>query len=210
MASSFTFALSVDSGSGISQTAGGGTVKLASFLAGARPPADVVGNFRCAGHSSTTTRARTEAQLSTASAPYCICSPVGCTMATRNPRTSHGSFPPPGLIAASLSACRSVYHPANRRTGIPSPGSSSSTPRSKYSGLMDASPVRSVRSWSDTCRTGPFTSWIPPAETMYRGADGAHNAAASREARSTAERRTRSPWTLLRVQTASHAVGAGW
>ena len=68
--------------------------------------------------------------LRTAPETYCRRSPAGGTIATRNPRTSHGSLRRPTLVNSSLFPCRPEYHPANRPAGIPSPGCSASALRS--------------------------------------------------------------------------------
>ena len=68
--------------------------------------------------------------LKTAPETYCRRSPAGGTIATRKPRTSHGSLCRPTLVNSSLFPCRPEYHSANRPAGIPSPGSSASALRS--------------------------------------------------------------------------------
>ena len=85
---------------------------------------------RGAAHPSKTTHTRSEAQPASASVPYRPRSPAGSTIATRNPRTSQGSLRLPRNPRSSVCAWRFAYHSANCPVGIPSPGSSCSTPRS--------------------------------------------------------------------------------
>ena len=104
MASSSTFTLSVDSGSSISQMAAGGRTSLSSARPRSgiadRPNPHLYSWQRATAHSTTTTRTRSKTRLVTAFEPYGPSPPVGCTIPTRNPRTSHGSLRRPRLFTS--------------------------------------------------------------------------------------------------------------